>query len=162
MSPRFSVLWPIEPCGYWCGTLQCFLSRSRFTPCVSMEGGLSVMGDCQCFYTGLMPESLLIPTTYYSQGNQKHFGSERGFLSKLTPVKFLSSRVSYLNPLRVLKILTNKYNSSSNAYSPQTQGHSQRGDGGLSLPVRISSPSSPLPGPHEMTLCTEVYEEPPF
>ena len=31
---------------------QCFLSRSRFTPCMSMEGGLSVMGDCECFYTG--------------------------------------------------------------------------------------------------------------
>ena len=131
--------------------------------CLCMEGGLSLMGDCQCFYTGLMPESLLIPTTYYSQDNQKHFGSERGFLSKLTPVKFLSSRVSYLNPLRVLKILTNKYNSSSNAYIIlKHRGIARGGMGGLSLPVRISSPSSPLPGPHEMTLCTEVYEEPPF
>ena len=32
---------------------QCFLSRSRFTPLMSMESGLSVTGDCQCFYTGL-------------------------------------------------------------------------------------------------------------
>ena len=31
---------------------QCFLSRSCFTPCMSMEGGLAVMGDCQCSYTG--------------------------------------------------------------------------------------------------------------
>ena len=29
-----------------------FLSRSRFTPYMSMEGGLSVMRDCQCSYTG--------------------------------------------------------------------------------------------------------------
>ena len=31
---------------------QCFLSRSRFTPLMSMESGLSITGDCQCFYTG--------------------------------------------------------------------------------------------------------------
>ena len=32
---------------------QCFLSRSRFTPCMSMEEGLSFMGDCQCSYTAM-------------------------------------------------------------------------------------------------------------
>ena len=34
--------------------IKCFLSRTRFTPCMSVEGGLSVMGDCQCSYTGFM------------------------------------------------------------------------------------------------------------
>ena len=28
-------------------------SRSRFTPLMSKESGLSVMGDCQCSYTGV-------------------------------------------------------------------------------------------------------------
>ena len=47
MFPRLSVLAPIELCVKWYGKHQCILSsRSRFTPCVSMEGGLSVMGDC--------------------------------------------------------------------------------------------------------------------
>ena len=34
-------------------------SKSRFTPCLSMEGGLSVimvMEDCQCPYTGLFDQ----------------------------------------------------------------------------------------------------------
>ena len=51
-SPRLSVLVPIELCVKKYGMHQCFLSRSRFTPLMSMERGLSVMGDCQCSYTG--------------------------------------------------------------------------------------------------------------
>ena len=49
----------IELCVKWYGRHQCFLSRSRFTPCLSMEGGLSVimvMEDCQCSYTGLFDQ----------------------------------------------------------------------------------------------------------
>ena len=44
--PKIENLAPIELCVKWCGMNQCFLLRSQFTPCVSMEGGLSVMGDC--------------------------------------------------------------------------------------------------------------------
>ena len=54
-----SVPAPIELCVKWYGRHQCFLSRSRFTPCLSMEGGLSVimvMEDCQCSYTGLFDQ----------------------------------------------------------------------------------------------------------
>ena len=57
--PRLSVPAPIELCVKWYGRHQCFLSRSRFTPCLSMEGGLSVimvMEDCQCSYTGLFDQ----------------------------------------------------------------------------------------------------------
>ena len=58
---RMSVLAHIELCVKmslkWYGRpmQQCFLSRSRFTPCIymSMKGGLSVTGDCQCSYTGI-------------------------------------------------------------------------------------------------------------
>ena len=55
----YSVPAPIELCIKWYGRHQCFLSRSRFTPCLSMEGGLSVimvMEDCQCSYTGLFDQ----------------------------------------------------------------------------------------------------------
>ena len=55
----YSVPAPIELCVKWYGRHQCFLSRSRFTPCLSMEGGLSVimvMEDCQCSYTGLFDQ----------------------------------------------------------------------------------------------------------
>ena len=57
--PRLSVPAPIELCVKWYGRHQCFLSRSRFTLCWSMEGGLSVimvMEDCQCSYTGLFDQ----------------------------------------------------------------------------------------------------------
>ena len=33
------------------GMNQYCLSMSRFTPCMSMKRGLSVMGDCQCSYS---------------------------------------------------------------------------------------------------------------
>ena len=33
--------------------LWCFSSRSRFTTCMPMKGGISVMGDCQCSYAGI-------------------------------------------------------------------------------------------------------------
>ena len=45
-SPRLSVLAPIVICVKWFAMYQLFLSRSRCTPCMSMEEGLSVLGDC--------------------------------------------------------------------------------------------------------------------
>ena len=51
-APRLSVPAPIELCVKWYGVHHCFLLRSHFTPFMSMEGGLSVIGDCQCSYTG--------------------------------------------------------------------------------------------------------------
>ena len=51
-SPILSILAPIELCVKWYVMHQRILSRSRITPCMSMKGGLSVMGDCQCAYTG--------------------------------------------------------------------------------------------------------------
>ena len=50
--PQLGVLTPIKFCVKWYGMHQCFFSRSRFTPCTSMEGELSVMGGCQFSYTG--------------------------------------------------------------------------------------------------------------
>ena len=47
--------WPISPSGFTPVspglTHQCFLSRSRFTPCMSTEG--DSLWDCKCFYTGM-------------------------------------------------------------------------------------------------------------
>ena len=43
-SSRLSVLAPIKLYVKWYGMHQCFLSSSCFTPCMSVEGGLSVMG----------------------------------------------------------------------------------------------------------------------
>ena len=44
---------PKELCVKWYSMHRCVLSRSRFTPCMPMEGKLPVLGDCQCSYTGM-------------------------------------------------------------------------------------------------------------
>ena len=57
--PKIECPGALELCVKWYGRHQCFLSRSRFTPCLSMEGELSVimvMEDCQCSYTGLFDQ----------------------------------------------------------------------------------------------------------
>ena len=47
---EFSVLTPLE-LGILAQLALSLLSRPRFTPLMSMESGLSVIGDCQGSYT---------------------------------------------------------------------------------------------------------------
>ena len=49
-----------------------FEKRSRFTPCMSVEGGLSVMGDCQCSYNGTGARNLVIMTRDAGSCPQTH------------------------------------------------------------------------------------------